>query len=48
MFNTALFNAVNTGMQWDATGKLIVQPATGTFTGTLPARILALGARFEF
>ena len=48
VFNTALFNAVNTGMQWDATGKLIVQPATGTFTGTLPSRVLALGARFEF
>ena len=32
----------------DATGKLINQPSVGVFNSVLPARILALGARFEF
>ncbi len=48
VFNTAEFNGVNTGMQWNAAGAIIPQPSTGTYSGTLPARILALGARFEF
>jgi hypothetical protein len=48
VFNTAEFSGVGTGMQWDATGKLINQPSVGVFNGTLPARILAIGARFEF
>ena len=48
VFNTAEFNGVSTGMQWNASGAIIPQPSTGTFSGTLPSRILALGARFEF
>jgi hypothetical protein len=48
VFNTAEFNGVGTGLQWDATGKLINQPSVGVFNSVLPARILALGARFEF
>jgi hypothetical protein len=48
VFNTAEFNAVGTGMQWNASGAIIPQPSTGIFSGTLPARNLALGARFEF
>ena len=48
VFNTAEFNGVSTGMQWNAAGEIINQPSTGAFSGTLPSRILALGARFEF
>jgi hypothetical protein len=48
VFNTAEFSGVGTGLQWDAKGALINQPSVGVFNGTLPARILAIGARFEF
>jgi hypothetical protein len=48
VFNTAEFSGVGTGLQWDATGKLINQPSVGVFNATLPARILAIGARLEF
>jgi hypothetical protein len=48
VFNSAEFNGVGTGMQWNAAGALVPQPSVGVFNGTLPARILALGARFEF
>jgi hypothetical protein len=46
--NTPQFNGVGTGMQWNAAGQQISLPAVGVFNSTLPARILALGARFEF
>ncbi len=48
VFNHTEFSGVGTGLQWDATGKLINQPSVGVFNGVLPARILALSARFEF
>ena len=48
VFNHTEFSGVGTGLQWDATGKLINQPSVGVFNAVLPARILALGARFEF
>ena len=47
VFNHPEFNSVGTGIQWDATGKRN-SIADGIFNGTLPARILAFGARFEF
>jgi len=36
------------GIQWDASGKQNSGPSVGVFNGTLPARIVAFGARFEF
>jgi hypothetical protein len=48
VFNHTQFNGVGTGMQWDASGNMINQPSVGVFNSVLPARILALGARFEF
>jgi hypothetical protein len=47
VFNHSEFNGAVTGLQWDATGNQ-TSLAAGVFNGTLPARILALGARFEF
>ena len=47
VFNHPEFNGVGTGLQWDAAGKQTSLSA-GIFNGTLPARILAFGARFEF
>ncbi|HEY1337166.1 MAG TPA: hypothetical protein VGF59_06625, partial [Bryobacteraceae bacterium] len=47
-FNHPEFNAVNTGIQFDATGKVSNPGTAGVFSGTLPARILAFQARFEF
>ena len=47
VFNHPEFNSVGTSIQWDATGKRN-SIADGIFNGTLPARILAFGARFEF
>ena len=46
--NHTQFNLANTGVQWDATGKVSNGATAGVFSGTLPARILAFGARFEF
>jgi len=47
VFNSAEFNGVGTGLQWDATGKQ-TSVSAGVFNSTLPARILAFSARFEF
>jgi hypothetical protein len=38
---------VGTGLQWDANGNQ-TSVSAGVFNSTLPARILAFGARFEF
>ena len=46
--NHPQFNSVNTGIQWDANGNVNNAGTAGVFNGTLPARILAFGARFEF
>ena len=46
-FNHPEFNGVGTGLQWDATGKQ-TSVSAGVFNSTLPARILAFSARFEF
>jgi hypothetical protein len=48
VFNSAEFNGVGTGMQWDSAGRMVNLPAVGVFNSTLPARILALGARVQF
>ena len=48
VFNTAEFNGVGTGLQWAATGALVNQPSVDVFNSVLPARIMALSARFEF
>ncbi len=45
--NHPQYNSVGTGLQWDANGNQTSLSA-GVFNGTLPARILAFGARFEF
>jgi hypothetical protein len=47
-FNHPEFNGVGTGQQWDASGNPVNVPSVGIFNSTLPARILAFGARFEF
>ena len=47
VLNHPEFNAVGSTLQFDTIGNQ-TSLAAGTFTGTLPARILAFGARFEF
>jgi hypothetical protein len=47
VFNHTEFNGVGTGLQWDANGNQ-TSLAAGVFNSTLPARILAFGARLEF
>jgi len=47
VLNHTEYNSVGTGLQWDATGKQ-TSVSAGVFNGTLPARILAFSARFEF
>jgi hypothetical protein len=48
VLNHPQYNSVNTGIQWDANGNVNNAGTAGVFNGTLPARILAFGARFEF
>jgi hypothetical protein len=48
VLNHPQFNSVNTSITWDANGNVNNAAAAGVFNGTLPARILAFGARFEF
>jgi hypothetical protein len=47
VLNHPQFNSVGTGLQWDANG-VQTSLSAGVFNGTLPARILAFGARLEF
>ena len=47
VFNHPEYNGVGTGLQWDATGKQTSLTA-GVFNSTLPARVMAFSARFEF
>ncbi len=47
VLNHPEYNGVGTGLQWDATGKQ-TSVSAGVFNSTLPARILAFSARFEF
>jgi hypothetical protein len=47
VFNHTEYNSVDTGLQWDVNGNQTRQ-ASGTFNGTLPARVLAFSARIEF
>jgi hypothetical protein len=47
VFNHTEFNSVDTGLQWDVNGNQTRQ-ASGTFNGTLPARVMAFSARIEF
>ncbi|MEO8370009.1 MAG: TonB-dependent receptor [Candidatus Solibacter sp.] len=47
VLNHTEYNGVGTGLQWDATGKQ-TSVSAGVFNSTLPARILAFSARFEF
>ncbi len=47
-FNHPQFNSVNTAITWDAGGNVNNAATAGVFNGTLPARILAFQARFEF
>src|SRR5215471_3094860 len=48
VLNHPQYNSVNTAIQWDANGNVNNAATAGVFNGTLPARILAFGARFEF
>jgi len=48
VLNTPQFNSVNTAITWDASGNVNNVGSAGVFNGTLPARILAFGVRFEF
>ena len=48
LVNHPQYNSVGTGIQWDANGNVNNLASSGVFNGTLPARILAFGARFEF
>lgn len=47
VLNHPEYNGVGTGLQWNASGNQTSLSA-GVFNSTLPARILAFGARFEF
>jgi hypothetical protein len=47
VFNHPEYNGVGTGLTWDATGNQNSVSA-GVFNSTLPARIMAFSARFEF
>ena len=47
VLNHPEYNGVGTGLQWDANGKQ-TSVSAGVFNSTLPARILAFSARFEF
>jgi hypothetical protein len=47
VLNHPEYNGVGTGLQWDANGNQ-TSVSAGVFNSTLPARILAFGARFEF
>ncbi len=47
VFNHPEFNGVGTGLTWDANGNQTSLTA-GVFNGTLPARVMAFSARFEF
>jgi hypothetical protein len=46
--NHPQFNSANTTVTWDANGNVNNAATAGVFNGTLPARILAFQARFEF
>jgi hypothetical protein len=46
--NHPQFNSANTAITWDANGNVNNAATAGVFSGTLPARILAFQARFEF
>jgi hypothetical protein len=46
--NHPQFNGVNTAITWDANGNVNNAATAGVFNATLPARILAFQARFEF
>jgi hypothetical protein len=47
VLNHPEYNGVGTGLQWDANGNQ-TSVSAGVFNSTLPARILAFSARFEF
>jgi hypothetical protein len=47
VFNHPEYNGVGTALTWDASGNQ-TSVSAGVFNGTLPARILAFSARFEF
>jgi hypothetical protein len=47
VFNHPEYNGVGTGLTWDVTGKQTSLTA-GVFNSTLPARVMAFSARFEF
>ena len=47
VFNHPQFVGLNTGLTFDAAGNQTSLTA-GTFSSTLPARVLAFSARFEF
>jgi hypothetical protein len=47
LFNHPEYNGVGTGLTWDASGNQ-TSTSAGVFNSTLPARIMAFGARFEF
>jgi Carboxypeptidase regulatory-like domain len=48
VFNHPEYNNVNTGIQWDANGNVSNLGTSGVFSSTLPARVMAFSARFEF
>ena len=48
LLNHPQYNSVNTAITWDASGNVNNAATAGVFNGTLPARILAFQARFEF
>jgi hypothetical protein len=47
-FNHPEFNNVNMGIQWDANGNVSNLASAGVLNSTLPARVLAFSARFQF
>jgi hypothetical protein len=48
LFNHPQFNAVNSTIQFSATGGITNANTVGVFSGTLPARVLAFSARVTF
>jgi hypothetical protein len=48
VLNHPQYNSANTAITWDANGNVNNLATAGVFNGTLPARILAFQARFEF
>jgi hypothetical protein len=48
ILNHVEYNNINNGIQWDASGNVSNLASAGVLNSTLPARVMAFSARFEF